>query len=47
MTNKYYIYVECKRCKGTGRIIDHMMGTVKLKRGFTVNKYSKLPSVIC
>lgn len=38
MTNKYYIYVECKRCKGSGRIIDHMMGVCGFGLGYLAQK---------
>lgn len=37
MTNNY-IYIKCEKCKGTGRVTDHMLGVCGFGLGYLAQK---------
>lgn len=45
--NKPYIYVECKRCKGTGKVYDHDLGAWGLGFGYLVQAFDNGFKIDC
>lgn len=47
MSEKFFIYVKCNNCNGTGRVTDHMMGVCGFGLGYLAQKLDKGLKLTC